>query len=145
LDFDFKAYLSKESPYLTSQQINELIKDGFTIGGHSINHPLYKDLNIEDQILQTTSSVNELVNTFRLPYKVFSFPFTDNGVSEEFYHQVNPKLDLTFGTAGLKKDVGSKNLQRIGMEKDKCGKEIIKFQYMYYFFKALVGKNKIRR
>lgn len=145
LDFSFEDYLAKEQPYLTTSQINELINDGFTIGGHSKNHPLYKSISEEEQVKQTIESVNTLVNKFNLNYKVFSFPFTDDGIKKDFFNKVNPQLDLTFGTAGLKTDITPKNLQRIPMEENKKGIEIIKSQYLYYIFKKLVGKNTINR
>ena len=145
LYFSFDDYLKKEQPYLTTNQVQELINAGFTIGGHSTNHPLYKSITEEEQINQTLESVNVLVNKFKLDYKVFSFPFTDDGVRQNFYDKVNPQLDLTFGTAGLKTDITPKNLQRIPMEKNNKCVEIIKSQYLYYIFKKLIGKNTIKR
>ena len=50
LDFSFDDYLVKEQPYLTTTQVKELINDGFTIGGHSINHPLFKKITEEEQV-----------------------------------------------------------------------------------------------
>ena len=145
LEYDFDEYLKQEQPYLTSEQIKELISQGFTFGGHSLNHPLYSKINIEEQLNQTLESVNNLTNQFNLTYKVFSFPFTDDGVGQEFYKKVNSQLDLTFGTAGIKNDFSNKNLQRIGMEENKKGIDIIKTQHLYYFFKKFLGKNKISR
>lgn len=145
LGFSFNNYLTNEQPYLTTSHINELINDGFTIGGHSINHPLYKSITEEEQVRQTIESVNTLVQKFNLNYKVFSFPFTDDGIKNDFYNKVNTQLDLTFGTAGLKTDITLKNLQRIPMEENRKGIEIIKSQYLYYIFKKLVGKNTIKR
>ena len=145
LGYDFDDYLKNEQPYLSSDQVQELIKQGFTIGGHSLNHPLYSKLSVDEQIHQTIKSVNKLVDTFKLDYKVFSFPFTDNGVEGAFYKKINNQLDLTFGTAGIKHDVANINLQRIGMEENKKGIEIIKTQHLYYFFKKFLGKNKISR
>lgn len=145
LGYDFDDYLKNEQPYLSSDQVQELINQGFTIGAHSLSHPLYSKINIEEQLNQTLESVNNLVNQFNLDYKVFSFPFTDDGVGQEFYKKVNSQLDLTFGTAGIKNDFSNKNLQRIGMEENKKGIEIIKTQHLYYFFKKFLGKNKISR
>lgn len=142
---NFDDYLKQSQPYLTSSQVQELINDGFTIGGHSLNHPLYNKISLDEQINQTLNSVNFLVDKFNLDYKVFSFPFTDDGVGREFYEKINKELDLTFGTAGIKHDYSAKNLQRISMEENKKGIEIIKSQYLYYFFKKFLGKNKINR
>ncbi|MCB0402567.1 MAG: polysaccharide deacetylase family protein [Flavobacteriales bacterium] len=145
MGYSFDGYLKANQPYLTSDQIKNLIGQGFTIGGHSLNHPLFSDLNVEEQVNQALSSVRILCDQFRLDYGVFSFPFTDHGVGREFFRQVNTTLDLTFGTAGIKKDITSKNLQRVPMEQPETAEAIIKTQYMYAVMKNLVGRNRIRR
>ena len=96
-------------------------------------------------ILNIREKYKKIKNINDLDYKVFSFPFTDNGVEGAFYKKINNQLDLTFGTAGIKHDVANINLQRIGMEENKKGIEIIKTQHLYYFFKKFLGKNKISR
>lgn len=47
LNVDFASYLSTAKPYLNSEQVDALIKMGFTIGGHSVNHPLYATLSLD--------------------------------------------------------------------------------------------------
>lgn len=142
---DFNNYLEKEQPYLTSDDINNLIKEGFTIGAHSKNHLNFNTLNLNEQLEQTLESVKFITKKFQLEYKVFSFPFTDDGISVEFFNKIKNQVDLTFGTAGLKNDSISFNLQRIPMEENKKGIEIIKSQYLYYILKSFVGKNLIKR
>ncbi len=142
---DFTSYLYKEKPYLDSNQIKELIDQGFTFGAHSKNHPLYKDLELDEQITQTKESLDFVTNKFNLDYKVFSFPFTDDGVSIAFFDEMEDEVDYTFGCAGLKEDDVVTNLQRIAMEKDQSAKEIIKSEYLYYLMKEKVGKHKIIR
>jgi peptidoglycan/xylan/chitin deacetylase (PgdA/CDA1 family) len=142
---DFSNYLIENKPYLSIEQIKELIVDGFTFGAHSKDHPLYKELHIKEQINQTQLSVEEVCSRLDLDYKVFSFPFTDDGVSKSFFETINNQTDLTFGCAGLKEDSAKNHLQRIPMETSKSGKDIIKEEYSYYLMKAKVGKNKIVR
>jgi peptidoglycan/xylan/chitin deacetylase (PgdA/CDA1 family) len=142
---NFEEYLKNNQPYLTSEDVKSLIEDGFTIGAHSKNHPKYFDISIDEQVAQTIESVDFLVQKFNLEYKVFSFPFTDDGIGVEFFKKIEGKLDLTFGTAGLKNDVIPNNLQRIPMEENKKGIEIIKSQYLYYLLKMFVGKNTVKR
>jgi len=38
LQLDLRVFLKSQRPYVTRDQITSLIKDGFTIGGHSIDH-----------------------------------------------------------------------------------------------------------
>lgn len=145
LGFSVSDYLNVQQPYLTSNQVNELIQDGFTIGAHSKSHPLYKNLSLKEQLDETMGSVDELVRKFNLNYRVFSFPFTDVGVSKDFYKTVNAKLDLTFGTAGVKKDIDTINLQRIPMESNNTAENLLKYHYFKAFIQKIVGKNKIKR
>lgn len=143
--FDFNTYLKKHQPYLTTNQINELIGEGFTFGAHSKDHPLYKELSLEEQIKQTKESLETVKTQFNLDYSVFSFPFTDDGVSLELFESIYKDTDLTFGCAGLKEDSAKNHLQRIPMETAQSGKEIIKTEYAYCLMKQKAGKNKIVR
>jgi peptidoglycan/xylan/chitin deacetylase (PgdA/CDA1 family) len=142
---DFDTYLKKHQPYLTSDQIKELIDDGFTFGAHSKDHPLYKGLDIEEQAIQTKDSIQIVATQFNLGYNIFSFPFTDDGVGLELFNQIEEFTDLTFGCAGLKDDSARHHLQRIPMETNKTAKEIIKSEYAYCLMKQKAGKNKIER
>ena len=142
---DFNAYLKNEAPYLSTNQIKELIGEGFTFGAHSLDHPLYKDLTEEQQLIQTKESVEIITSQFNLDYKAFSFPFTDDGVSKVFFDEISNYADITFGSAGIKEDSAKNHFQRIPMEIDKTGKEIIKAEYLYYLMKEKVGKIKIIR
>jgi peptidoglycan/xylan/chitin deacetylase (PgdA/CDA1 family) len=144
-EVDFNAYLLEQKPYLTSNQIKELIEQDFTFGAHSIDHPLYKELSFDEQMAQTKESLNFIQKQFNLPYRVFSFPFTDDGVGVEFFDAIKDKVDLSFGCAGIKDDSVSNHLQRIPMEQDKSAKDIIKEEYLYYLMKQKVGKHKITR
>jgi len=142
---DFDAYLKKYQPYLTSEQIKELIVEGFTFGAHSKNHPLYKDLPLTEQFTQTQESLVSIQSQFNLAYNVFSFPFTDDGVSQALFNKLTEITDLTFGCAGIKEDSANNHFQRIPMETKECGKKIIKTEYLYCLIKQLAGKNKIIR
>ena len=142
---DFDDYLTINKPYLSSNQINELVEEGFTFGAHSKNHPLYNELSFDEQIAQTKESVDFVTKTFNLDYRVFSFPFTDDGVSKAFFDEASKFTDITFGSAGLKEDSASHNLQRLGMELDQNGEQGIKAEYAYYLMKKKTGKHKIIR
>ena len=74
----------------------------------------------------------------------FAFPFTDYGVSAEFFEglqQENADFKLSFGTAGLKIDSISQNLQRIPMENNTSAKSEINFETNYFFLKKFFNKN----
>lgn len=149
LKIDFDEYLVQHKPYLTRQEIKELINKGFTFGAHSIDHPLYSELSTAEQIRQTETSVQIIQKTFDLKYRSFAFPFTDFKVSKEFFdhfYKAENKLDASFGSAGLKKDIYSRHLQRIPMEMGQMtAREILHSEYLYYLLKYFVGKNRIWR
>lgn len=138
-------YLAKHQPYLTTEQINELINQGFTIGAHSLNHPLYEELSLDEQIYQTIASIEDIKNRFQLNYAVFSFPFTDFNVGKKFFSSIKNHVDLTFGSAGIKDDEITFNLQRLPMENKVDGAVNIKMAYSYYLLKKLIFKNTIKR
>ncbi|MDL2262567.1 polysaccharide deacetylase family protein [Bacteroidales bacterium OttesenSCG-928-I21] len=150
IEIDFVEYLQKYKPYLTSNQVEELIGKGFHFGAHSVDHPQYCDLSFDEQMRQTTESIEFIKNAFGLDYSLFSFPFTDENVSADFFAKIfandNAIADLTFGTAGLKKDSARLNFQRIPLEVDNYSvRDIIYAEYYYYLLKAILGKNTIRR
>ncbi|WP_159154990.1 polysaccharide deacetylase family protein [Empedobacter brevis] len=111
---DYKINLADFDIYLNEHDINELINQEFTIGAHSMNHPYYSDISFEEQLIETNESLDFLQQKFSLNYRVFSFPFTDDGVSRKFFENLN--TDFTFGTAGMKDDLISTNIQRIPMD-----------------------------
>lgn len=148
LDVNFDEYLVREKPYMHEDQIRELIKKGFTFGAHSLDHPDYRSLSLNIQLQQTTESINEIKKKFSLDYAAFSFPFTDFNVTRSFFYQLKDRgnIDLSFGSAGLKKDSINWNIQRIPMEESSLSaRKRLKRDYLYYMMKAPLGKNKINR
>lgn len=148
MDCDFNDFLLKESPYLSSDQIKSLIKQGFYFGAHSIDHPEYQYIQLEEQIRQTTESIQNICTDFSIDYKIFSFPFTDHKVSKNFFSQIkeNNVAESTFGGAGQKKDIVPNNFQRIPFEMNSLsGKQILNAELIYYLLKIPFGKNIIYR
>ena len=143
LDFDFAAYLKTAQPYLTSERIIALLKMGHAIGAHSIDHPRYADLSLEEQIRQTCESVRFIKERFALNYGAFSFPHSDANVSKEFFERVfgDNEIDVCFGNQGLMEDAIPRNLQRSTMEKTSLPAEaILGRAYLRRYVKKLSGK-----
>jgi peptidoglycan/xylan/chitin deacetylase (PgdA/CDA1 family) len=115
---DFGHFLEEMKPYLSSDQIKLLLNQGFTIGAHSLDHGNYAKMSLGEQLRQTIESVNYITETFDIEYKVFSFPFSDVGVSARFYQKIaNEKIcDLSFGSSGFIDDEFPANLQRSWFE-----------------------------
>ncbi len=148
LNFSFTNFLQEKKPYLTTEQIKELQHQGFHFGAHSIDHPEYFRLSLEEQIRQTQESVRKVQKDFNLTYKTFAFPFTDFNVSNKFFETIRKEkiCDTTFGTAGMKKDTVTSNYQRIPCEdNDYLAQQIVKKHVFLSTIKEIIGKNKIIR
>lgn len=138
LSFDFKAYLSEKRPYVTSSQILELINKGFEIGAHSIDHPYYSTLSLDQQIHQTLSSMKKIREEFRLNYGAFAFPHNNTGVSFDFFRRIEESgiIDICFGTDGNLPSLRKNHFQRISLEKPNLpAKDILKYHYARNFYK----------
>lgn len=148
IELDVEDYLKNSKPYLTSNQIKDLIKRGFKVGSHSVDHPFFNNLSIHEQKEQITKSFQYLIENFNVKNKYFSFPFSDEGVSLEFFEWLykTEGCDLTFGTSGLKRDFSSKHIHRVAFDGSlSSAEDIVKSQYFNYMVKDIVGKNKIER
>jgi len=146
LNLNYSEFLKTNSPYLTSIQIKELIHQGFTIGGHSIDHPRFSELSIDDQIVQAKTSIDFVCNKYSLNYRVFAFPYNDFFVSRHFFDAISGNMDATFGTNGLMRDSAINNYQRISVEKfNRTAKETIKFHYFRKTVYSVLKKDIIVR
>ncbi len=145
-NINFSEFLQKQKPYLTLEQINKLIKQGFDIGSHSVNHIEYNKLSIDNQKVETIESVKFLKENFNILNTAFSFPFTDYGINLEFFNQINDYVDISFGTAGIKLDNAPNNYQRIPIEEFNLNAEkSVKAEYLYFILSKFAGKHKINR
>ncbi|MBS1622700.1 MAG: polysaccharide deacetylase family protein [Bacteroidetes bacterium] len=142
------SFLKSYKPYMTSAQIRALISQGFSIGSHSMNHPYYHTLSLEQQLSQTLDSIDGLQKQFNIRQRLFAFPFTDHGVSKAFFDKIftEGKMDFTFGGAGIKNDIHPRQMQRIPMEGWAAGAEqTLKSEYLYYLLRAPLMRNTIKR
>ena len=143
VDVDFDTYLATQKPYLNLSQLKALATQGFTIGGHSATHPDFSTLTPEQQIAEINQCMGWVNHHFPEQPQMFSFPFSDIGVEASLFtllqNQSNPKVDLAFGTSGLKKGKHSMHLQRIPMEYSyKSAKKILGGELFYYLVKRFL-------
>jgi len=119
LGCDFTAYVASVQPYLTSGHIKDLMKMGFDIGAHSIDHPLYSELTLKDQLMQTKESMKWLSDRYQYECKSFAFPYRDAGISQEFFQKAfsNGRIKISFGTGGVLHHYFPRNLPRFSMER----------------------------
>lgn len=140
LECDFPSYISSVQPYLTSEQIRGLIKMGFDIGAHSIDHPLYLELDLDEQLAQTLGSMKWLSSKFQYNCRCFSFPYHDAGISPAFFQRAfsDGNLQVSFGDGGLLRSGHPRNMPRFGMERtDLPAAQLLARQFWKgYFSKA---------
>ena len=137
---DFEGYLNETQPYLTCGQVKDLIDRGFSIGGHSIDHPHYSMLSLSEQLEQTIESVRLIRNTFGLDYGAFAFPHNDAGVAHDFFRRIQEGglIDITFGTGGLIEGSLRSHRQRVSLENPLLpARELIAWQYVRKLYRQL--------
>lgn len=118
LDVDFAEYLLTERPYLTQEQVERLLAKGFEIGGHSVDHPLYAELTLNEQLDQTRQCMDEIGLRFAFKTRAFAFPFVSDGVGLQFYRTVLSEgtAELIFCLGGEPTFCSSRLIQRFGVE-----------------------------
>lgn len=148
LKINIKDYLIEHQPYITKEQIQEMINDGFYFGGHTMTHPPLNQLNHEEQKKEIINSINWLKENFNINYSLFAFPFSDKSISKKLLNELfeydnNIKL---FGNSGLKKDIDPRIIQRFSLEnpKKQTEKQIVT-ENLYKYFNKLIGKYNIKR
>lgn len=148
ISLDFNDFLKRQRPYLTRTQIGQLQDQGFAFGAHSVDHPAYRLLPLEEQLRQTTESLAFVQQHLGVKPPCFSFPFTDFGVPASFFTRLREKADIqfTFGCAGQKQDSAPGHFQRTPFEDGSlAARRIHNAELLYYLLKAPFGKNRIIR
>jgi peptidoglycan/xylan/chitin deacetylase (PgdA/CDA1 family) len=145
---DFDEYLAETRPYLTSGQIAGLIRNGFGIGAHSVDHPLYSAMSLDEQLGQTVASLASIRQAFGLDYGAFAFPHSDRHVSRCFFERLSETelLDLSFGTSGMVDDSVPTHFQRFSLEAPlEAAERIVAFQLARRLGKQFRGDARIDR
>ncbi|MBN2829897.1 MAG: polysaccharide deacetylase family protein [Candidatus Cloacimonetes bacterium] len=119
LGFDLKEYLEKEKPYMTTEQVNELISQGFYIGSHSIDHAPLAKLEFTEQYDEMIGGMDMIQDKFKLPYRIASLPHNDRNLEGQFYNAMRNNLDLLFGGHGLAHLIKYKYYRRVNPEHSK--------------------------
>ena len=113
-----KGFLEEREPYVTTQQVRDLLSAGFRVGAHSMNHPRYAELEVAEQLQQTRDSVRSLSDRFAFDCNAFAFPFSEVGVPQKFFDEVmkDEVYTAVFGTRGIVKDKIPNLFQRFSVE-----------------------------
>ena len=68
-------FLTEKKPYLTSQEIKQLLKLGFEIGSHTSNHLFLDRVSSEDLVREVFESCKRLSDKFSYNIDTISYPF----------------------------------------------------------------------
>lgn len=103
LGIDWGTELATLRPYVTSEQIENLLSSGFSIGGHGVDHTVFHLLSTDEQIQQISDSCHTLSEKFNLDYRVFAFPYGEFDISAGTLQMIRDAnvADCLFGTRGL--------------------------------------------
>lgn len=148
IELSFQNYLKDKKPYLSSEDIISLSRQGFSFGAHSIDHPLYRNISVEEQVRQTTESINFLKKLLPDNPGTFAFPYNDNGVRFSFYNnpEVKETIQVSFGTEGLIKDTVANNIQRIPFEnRELSASSILSTEYSRFISRTILKRNIFER
>jgi peptidoglycan/xylan/chitin deacetylase (PgdA/CDA1 family) len=92
---DPATYLQRDRPYLTSDEIHQMIADGFTIGAHTLRHPILSKLSspslIESEIVDSCSAIRKMTKADKVP---FAFPYSADGIDRSFLRNILAKHDF---------------------------------------------------
>ena len=142
LECDFLGYLASQRPYLSSAQVEMLIRQGFTIGAHSVDHTPYAELCLAEQLVQTRESMQWLSRRFNITCRSFAYPYRDSGISLDFFRAIfaEGELKLSFGTGGLIPHPFPCNLPRFSLERtDLTAAEVLANQFGRCLFRWKLG------
>lgn len=148
LNIDIQKYLETHKPYISKEQIKEMVDNGFYFGGHTMSHPPLEQLTFEEQKKEIIDSIDWIKNNFDINYSLFAFPFSDKKISKKLLNdlfQYDENI-LLFGNSGLKKDFDNRIIQRFSLENpNKEVKKLIVTENLYKNFNKIIGKYKISR
>ncbi len=144
----FDAYMKDHPVYMSSIQIKKMLEEGFELGSHGIDHPMFSLLKKRTTIDHIQTSVQDLTKKYSLNYRYFAFPFTDQGVEDSTIDYLfrNDIIDAGFGTAGLKDDTWPGYFQRVPMELlGLNAKKTLKGELNRRRYRLLAGRNRTNR
>ncbi len=146
-ELDYSFYIRSNQVYLSSDEVEDLLKWGFEIGAHSSDHIDFTHLDTSEMKQQVKASIRDLQKRFGIRTAYFSFPFTSDGVPREVIDSLLAEgtASAMLGTSGLKRTGRRSYIQRLPMEKyDTSALETLKTEYLYYLLKMPLGRNRLR-
>jgi len=137
IDYNFDHFLRMQQPYMTSQMVDSLIRQGFEVGAHSASHKKFLFLTEEEKIHEIQSSMEFLEKKFSPEIKSFAFPFDDESMSSNIYGKLKSNVDLFFAAHDLIDDPIPFVFHRFWMEKYAGDIQIV---FKRFYFEKMIRK-----
>lgn len=115
-EISFSEFLLEQKPYLTLKELMNMQSQGFTIGSHSIDHPIFSELDKVERSRQLNESVDFVKTRFGEKHSFFAFPFSDENIEPDFFDELYRTVDLSFGITGMGVHRNGKHIDRVDME-----------------------------
>ncbi len=118
IGYSFNEFLQATKPFLTKEQVHELAARGFAVGGHSMDHPYYKLLSIEDQLQQTIESCAAVDEMTDFKKCSFSFPHSDKDLSQLLFDSLlQTQIPAFYGIQNQREEWNNRMLHRFNAER----------------------------
>jgi len=141
LDVDSSIFLKDKQPYLSTNQVLTMMKEGWTIGSHSPKHKQFSLYTPVEQIKMVQTDADRLRELFNIQIQAFAFPFSDHGVSASTIEEIQKICPLTFGTGGINESGIPYHFQRVDMEQYKGFYFNHNLKYFKYIYSKILKQN----
>jgi peptidoglycan/xylan/chitin deacetylase (PgdA/CDA1 family) len=107
LELDQEKREARRPVFMTSEQVRQLVSDGFVVGAHGLDHRLLEGREtaaIEQEIVSSCEAVREITGQARVP---FAFPYSGLGIDRAILTDIlrrNEIVELIFDSGGLRRD-----------------------------------------
>lgn len=149
LEVRWDEFARDHRPAMTLSQLNDWIAKGMDVGAHSMDHPVYSRIPLEDQLTQTLDSMDWVSDNLHIRHRAFAFPHTDTGVSSAFFQRLfeSPRRpDLVLGNStGMLEDRPRVLHRYIGENPARSAGTMAKAVLTYSAFRKLIGRPFVSR
>jgi hypothetical protein len=149
LEISWDDFARQHRPAMTLPQLDHWIAAGMGIGAHSMDHPIYAALSLEEQLAQTLDSMDWVTANLPVSYRAFAFPHFDTGVSQAFFDLLfsaprPPQLVLGNST-GMKEKRPGVFHRYIDEQPARSSAKMAKAVLGYSIFRSLIGDPYVHR
>jgi len=117
---ELQSFLSRWKPYLTDENVFNMLEDGQEIGCHTKSHPFCDTLDDQETIREIVEPTSRLSDRFGIDINALAYPFGRRPSEEkQDFVRINSGLEILLGIQDtLRNDAtNTSQWERVGMEK----------------------------